>query len=160
MNMAVSGAKVPTVPQVSAGAVAYRKSNDMIEFALIRTREDRWQLPKGIVDKGETSEETAIREVREETGIDTRLLEKLDTIEYWYFANVKGKRIRYHKLVHFYLAEYISGEVSDHDHEVIDAEWVSAEKALRKLSFKSERDVAQKAFDIVRNSDCNPKIYA
>src|SRR5438046_8808572 len=80
--------KVPTKLQFSAGGVAYRERNAVIEVALISVGDDnRWQLPKGLVDKGESTEDAAMREVREEAGIETELVERLDKVEYWYFWN-------------------------------------------------------------------------
>src|SRR5262249_52901388 len=110
---------VPTKPQVSAGGVAYRKSRGSIEIAIIRIApEDRWQLPKGHVDKGESPEEAALREVREETGLDAEITEKIEAIEYWYFSGKGADRVRFHKFVHFFLMKYLSGNTDDHDHEV------------------------------------------
>jgi 8-oxo-dGTP pyrophosphatase MutT (NUDIX family) len=73
------------------------------------------------------------------------LIRLIETIEYWYRSAKNGKPVRYHKFVHFYLMEYKSGDVSQHDHEVEEARWVSFEEALELLDFKSEREVAEKA---------------
>jgi 8-oxo-dGTP pyrophosphatase MutT (NUDIX family) len=105
----------------------------------------RWQLPKGIVDPGESPEVTAVREVREEAGIEAERIALIETIEYWYRSVRNGQPVRYHKYVHFYLLEYRSGDVSDHDHEVEESRWVSFEEAVELLEFKSEREVVQKA---------------
>ena len=105
----------------------------------------RWQLPKGIIDPGETIEEAALREVREESGISAELVSTIDTIEYWFVADRDGKRVRYHKFVHFFLMSYLSGDVADHDHEVDESRWVDIDTALSMLEFKSERDVVTKA---------------
>ena len=69
----------------------------------------------------------------------------IETIEYWYRAVRYGKPVRYHKFVHFYLLEYRSGDVSDHDHEVEAARWVSFDKAVEMLAFESERRVVEEA---------------
>lgn len=105
----------------------------------------RWQLPKGIVDPGESPEITAVREVREEAGVETALIDLIETIEYWYRAIRFGNPVRYHKFVHFYLLEYRSGDVADHDHEIAEARWVSFDEAIEMLAFKSERGVVEKA---------------
>lgn len=137
---------VPTEQQVSAGGVAYRKLRGKIEIAIIKVApENRWQLPKGIVDKGESPEEAAVREVREETGIDAEIIDKIETIEYWYFSGKGADRVRYHKYVHFFLMKYLSGNTEDHDHEVEEARWAKIDKAIEMLAFKSERDVVEKA---------------
>jgi len=139
-------AKVITKDQISAGGVAFRRVNSQIEVAVVSVKPSlRWQLPKGIVDPGETSEVTALREVREEAGVETELLELLQTVEYWYQRVQYGQRIRYHKYVHFYLLKYTAGDVKDHDHEIAEARWVSFEKAIEMLAFKSERGVVEKA---------------
>ena len=142
--------KIKTESQVSAGGVVYRKRTSGLEIAIIKVGPViRWQLPKGIVDEGETPEQAAIREVREETGLNAKIESTLETIEYWYVSGSKTDRVRYHKFVHFYLMKYASGKTDDHDHEVIEARWVSAVEAIRMLSFKSERDLAEKARQMI-----------
>jgi len=138
--------KVPTKLQFSAGGVAYRERDTVIEVALISVGDDnRWQLPKGLVDKGESTEDAAIREIREEAGIETELVERLDKVEYWYFWNEHGERVRYHKFVYFYLLRYKSGDVSNHDHEVNEARWFNIDEAINVLAFDSEKKIVEKA---------------
>lgn len=135
-----------TVHQNSAGGVAYRKEGGEVRLAVIRTSEEgRWQLPKGIVDPGESHEQAALREVREEAGITCEILDTLDTIEYWFVASYDGPKKRYHKKVTFYLMKYLSGNIEDHDHEVIEARWVSFDEAMEMLAFQNERDLVGKA---------------
>jgi 8-oxo-dGTP pyrophosphatase MutT (NUDIX family) len=112
----------------------------------------RWQLPKGLVDKGESTEGAAIREVREEAGIDTEIVERLDKVEYWYFWNENGHRVRYHKYVYFYLVRYKSGDVRDHDQEVNEARWFDIEKAVDLLAFESEKKIVQKANGLLESA--------
>ena len=138
--------KVPTKLQFSSGGVAYRERDALIEVALISVGDDnRWQLPKGLVDKGESTEDTAVREVREEAGIETALVERLDKVEYWYFWNEDGERVRYHKFVYFYLLRYKAGDVSNHDHEVNEARWFNIDEAISVLAFDSEKKMVEKA---------------
>jgi 8-oxo-dGTP pyrophosphatase MutT (NUDIX family) len=138
--------KITTMDQISAGGVAFRWKDSRPEVAIVCMKPKlRWQLPKGIVDPGETPQVTAVREVREEAGVETDLIRLIETIEYWYRSIKYGKPVRYHKFVHFYLLKYRSGEVSNHDHEVEEARWVSLDEAIEMLDFKSERDVAEKA---------------
>lgn len=134
-----------TVHQVSAGGVAYRKDRDGIEVAVIKTAsEGRWQLPKGIIDPGETPEVAAVREVREEAGIVCDIVEPLDVIEYSFVAAYDGgPKTRYHKKVHFFLMIYVTGDVADHDHEVSEARWVDFKEAEKMLVFESERKVVE-----------------
>lgn len=134
--------------QVSSGGVIFRKSDNRIEVALIKVKGDRWALPKGMVDKGEKPEETAFREIREETGIEGILLDKLGDIEYWYFS--KDEQVKYHKFVHFYLFEYRSGSIEDHDWEVEEARWFPIKDAIMTLSYKSEKEIMEKALEYLR----------
>ena len=144
--------KMETVHQHSAGGVAFRSDGPKHEIAVIRTTEEgRWQLPKGIVDPGETPEQAAVREVSEEAGLTCKLLDPIDTIEYWFVASYDGPKKRYHKKVSFYLMEYLSGDVSDHDHEVTEARWVTFDEALSMLSFQNEKAVVEKARQMVRS---------
>jgi len=138
--------KMPTKTQVSAGGVAFRSDGDQVEVALISVGAPvRWQLPKGIINKDESTEAAATREVREETGLNTEPLGLIDKVEYWFYATEAGQRVRFHKFVYFYLLRYRSGGVADHDHEVNEARWVMIDDAVGMLAFKSEQDVAAKA---------------
>lgn len=145
-----STAKVETLEQVSAGGVAFRWQDSVPQAAIVSVKPSlRWQLPKGIVDPGEAPESAAVREVREEAGIETDLISSIETIEYWYRSTRYGKPVRFHKFVHFYLLEYRRGDVSDHDHEVEEARWVSFEEAINMLAFKSEREVVEQAREMI-----------
>jgi len=148
-----SNTKVETLDQVSAGGVAFHWKGSEPEITIVSTKPKlRWQLPKGMVDPGETPEITAVREVREEAGIETDLLSLIETIEYWYRSTKYGKPVRFHKFVHFYLLEYVSGDVANHDHEVEESRWVSFEEAIDMLAFKSEREVVEKAREMIAKS--------
>ena len=96
-------------------------------------------LPKGHIDEGESSAEAAAREVREETGVEASLVEKLGDVRYWYQRD--GQRVL--KVVTFFLFRYRSGSVRNHDHEVDSAEWVPLEDAPRLLAYKGERQMAE-----------------
>lgn len=142
--------RVITQDQVSSGGVAFRRTKKNLKLVIVSVKPSlRWQLPKGIIDPGETPEVTAVREVREEAGIETELLELIDTVEYWYQRVQYGKHIRFHKFVHFYLLQYVDGNVKDHDHEIEEARWVSFDEAIKMLAFKSERDVVAKAQELI-----------
>lgn len=120
-----------------------RPSHDGGDFLAIRPRGTlRWQLPKGRIDRGETSEQTALREVREEGGVEARALEPLQSIRY--FFQHRGQRIV--KTVDFYLMHFVAGDPADHDQEVDDARWISLSE-LHQLSFEDERKVVQKAVE-------------
>ena len=97
-------------------------------------------LPKGGPQPGETGEQTATREVREETGVTATVREPLGDVNYWYRRG--GRRV--YKTVHFYLFDYRSGSTSDHDHEVEDARWMPLADALTALSYPGERALIER----------------
>jgi 8-oxo-dGTP pyrophosphatase MutT (NUDIX family) len=103
-------------------------------------------LPKGGANHGETGEQAAGREVREETGINVVVRERLGDVRYWYRR--QGRRIQ--KTVHFYLCEFVSGSTDDHDHEVDDARWIPAVEAATALSYPGERQLVEQALSKVR----------
>ena len=151
LSLFPDGPKLPVLDQVSSGGVAFRNTAAGVEVALISVGPaKRWQLPKGLVDAGETPEVTALREVREEAGIVTELVERIDTIAYWYVGNKGKQRVRFHKFVHFFLLRYKTGQVQDHDHEVNEARWVSIAEAVKMLTFKSERQALEKAAELIK----------
>ena len=98
-------------------------------------------LPKGHVDPGETPEQAALREVREETGMTGELVEQLGEVRYWYQRG--GRKIP--KLVTFFLLDYESGSETDHDTEVEEVRWLPLEDAVRELSYKGEREMVERA---------------
>ena len=145
-----STTKVETLDQISAGGVAFRWQDSNVEIAIVCVRPKlRWQLPKGIVDPGESPAMTAVREVKEEAGIETELIKLIETIEYWYRSVKNGRPVRFHKFVHFYLLEYTGGDVLNHDHEVEESRWVSFDDAVEMLAFESERQVVVKAQEMI-----------
>jgi 8-oxo-dGTP pyrophosphatase MutT (NUDIX family) len=149
-NSSKPESKLVTKDQISAGGVAFRRNGADLQMVIVSVKPSlRWQLPKGIVDPGETPEATAVREVREEGGVETDLVRLIETIEYWYQRVQYGQRIRYHKFVHFYLLQYTGGDVANHDHEIAESRWVSFEAAIEMLEFKSERGVVEKALTMV-----------
>ena len=150
MNGADTETIVPTLDQVSAGGVVYRGGSTDMEVVIVRVvPEQRWQLPKGIIDDGETIEQAALREVREESGMTAEIVAPLETIEYWFTADWDNIRRRIHKFVHFFLMRHKDGDGSDHDHEVDEVRWVTIDEALQTLKFKAERDLVQKAATMI-----------
>jgi 8-oxo-dGTP pyrophosphatase MutT (NUDIX family) len=98
-------------------------------------------LPKGGPNPGERPEETAAREVREETGVTATVREFLGDVNYWYRRG--GRRV--YKTVHFYLCDYVSGSTADHDHEVEEARWIPLAEAVSRLSYPGERALIERA---------------
>jgi 8-oxo-dGTP pyrophosphatase MutT (NUDIX family) len=145
---------VKTRNEVSAGGVVFRPGErGSFDVALIFTHEGRWQLPKGWVEPNEEPEQAAIREVREEAGVDAELVGPLDTIEYWYRSKYEpGEPVRVHKFVHFFLLRYLRGSTNDHDHEVRDARFVPIDEAIELLAFPSERKVVEMAREALREA--------
>jgi 8-oxo-dGTP diphosphatase len=141
-----SGAKLPVRDQLSAGGVVFRAGKDRLEVVIVSVGgQNRWQLPKGLVDPGEKPEITAVREAREEAGVDSEVVQHLETIEYWFAGLDGGERVRFHKRVHFYLLRYLAGDTGDHDWEVNEARWVPIDDAAGQLTFDSERRVMERA---------------
>jgi len=127
----------------SAGGLVVRGAT----ILLISTQQGRrWQLPKGHMEDGETAEQTAVREVREETGVTGRVVAELPEIEYSY---VEKGNLRIHKRVDYFLLEYESGDAADFDaREVSGAGWFGWDEGLAKLSFDNERRVAEQAREL------------
>jgi 8-oxo-dGTP pyrophosphatase MutT (NUDIX family) len=102
---------------------------------------DTWTLPKGTPDPGERTEETALREVTEETGLEVVILEPVGDVEYWFMQT--GTRI--HKVVHYFLMRPIGGSLEQHDHEFDEVRWVDLTEAEQLMSHESERRVVAAA---------------
>ena len=133
----------PTVErQHSAGGVVVR-DGEMLLIATAGGR--RWQLPKGRIEPGESPEQAAVREVREETGVTARIVAPLAGVDYW-FAEGSAKRIKKH--VDFFLLGYVEGSETNFDaREVDDARWFPCAEAIVRLTHASERRVAAEALD-------------
>lgn len=108
----------------------------------------RWSLPKGHIERGETTEQAAVREVAEETGISGRITARLGSVDYTFTA--QGRRI--HKRVHHFLMEAIAGELSDADIEVSEVAWVPIDQITDRLAYAGERRLAQRAARLLADS--------
>ena len=134
----------------SAGGVVYRRVNSHVEVALCgRNHPPTWNLPKGTPDEGETAEQTALREVREETGLEVRADADLGTIEYWFMK--PGARV--HKRVKFYLMEAVGGSVDQHDVEFDRVAWFPIEEVTQRLTYSNESVVVDRAWDRLREAE-------
>ena len=132
--------------EFSAGGVVLRRLRGSWYLAAIRPAgKTVWALPKGLIGRGQSGVETAVREVREETGVQARPLEKLGDVRYVY--TWRGERI--FKVVSFFLMRYSSGRLGDlpqeHAHEVDEVRWLPLEEAPRLLAYGGEREMAEKA---------------
>jgi 8-oxo-dGTP pyrophosphatase MutT (NUDIX family) len=133
------------IREFSAGGVVVRRMRGRPFVAVVRVRDDVLALPKGHPDAGESAADAAWREVREETGLEAELVEKLDDIRYWYVRG--GERVM--KIVSFFLFRYRRGRVADHDHEVQEALWIPLDEAPDRLAYKGEREMATVALSRV-----------
>jgi len=134
--------------QISSGGVIFRKSEDTVEVALIKASgKEAWSLPKGLIDKDENLPTAALREVREESGLQGGIIDKIGQVSYWY--SIEKDRIKVHKTVHFFLLKFISGSTDDHDHEVDEARWFTIDEAIGKLSYRSEQQIMHKAKKLI-----------
>jgi 8-oxo-dGTP pyrophosphatase MutT (NUDIX family) len=138
-----------TTRAVSCGGIVIRRSSAGPELVLGRRRREdaasTWSLPKGTPSGAETIEQTALREVAEETGLDVRILAPVGPIEYFFMQ--RGTRI--HKTVHYFLMEALGGDTADHDHEFDEVRWVPIDEARTLMSFPTERDIVELALPIV-----------
>ena len=140
--------KIRVESLMSAGGVVYRRVDGRIETVLCgRDTPVRWSLAKGTPDEGETTEETALREVREETGLEVTLDSTLGSIEYW-FAD-RDSEVRYHKTVHFYLMNAVGGDTERHDPEFDVVRWFPFEEALRIAAYPNEAQVLRRALELI-----------
>jgi 8-oxo-dGTP pyrophosphatase MutT (NUDIX family) len=129
------------IREFSAGGVVVRRMQGRPFVAVVRVRDEILALPKGHPDADETAAEAAQREVREETGLEAQLVERLGDVKYWYVRG--GERVM--KIVVFFLFRYRSGSVADHDHEVEEALWIPLDEAPKRLAYKGEREMAETA---------------
>lgn len=141
--------KLPVQRAVSAGGVVYRRGPSGMEVVLCgRDSDGVWGLPKGTPAEGESLEETALREVSEETGLQVRIVDKIGVIQYWFSRD----GVRYHKWVHHYLMEATGGDTANHDVEYDRVEWMPVEAALKTLTFGNEAQIVAKARSMVEAS--------
>ncbi len=142
-------ARLRTATATSAGGIVVRHEAGRPSLVLGSRRRERdgrtWTLPKGTPKRGESTEETALREVGEETGLEVRITGPLDSIEYWFVQS--GTRI--HKTVHYFLMEPIGGDLSRHDHEFEEVRWVGFDEAGSVLTFETERALVARAAELL-----------
>ena len=149
-------ARLRTATATSAGGIVVRYESDQPWLVVGSRRRERdgrtWTLPKGTPNAGETREQTAIREVEEETGLTVRITGPLDSIEYWFVQS--GTRI--HKTVHYFLMEPIGGDLARHDHEFDEVRWIPFDAAPTMLTFETERNLVAQAAALLRDGPSAP----
>ena len=126
---------------MSAGGVVVAELRPDAPVALVAHRSGRgslqWTLPKGAQEPGESVTQTALREVREETGLEVELVGPLDMIDYWFVW--APEQTRYHKFVHYFLMRAVGGDFAQHGSEMEDAAWFEPWQASRQMTFANER---------------------
>jgi 8-oxo-dGTP pyrophosphatase MutT (NUDIX family) len=147
---ATSRRRIPTQREVSAGGVVYRRGGDDIEVVLASRRTRRgdlaWGLAKGGIEPGESREDAAVREVREETGLDATIEADLGDTKYIYV----WEDVRIRKRVHFFLMRHVGGDVDDRDDEMEEIRWFPLERALKRAAYRGEREVLARAAELLR----------
>ena len=142
----------PVERLVSAGGVVYHKSGNHMHVVLCgQLNPLKWALPKGTQEPSETMEQTAIREVREETGLDVQIVGALGSIDYWFMRT--QDRVRCHKTVHFYLMISTGGSMDKHDPEFDVVKWFPLADALRNMTYAGEAHVVDKAWEFAYQRD-------
>ena len=142
--------RTTTRTEISAGGVVYRRETDGVEVLLAARRTRRgelaWGLAKGGIEPDETVEDAAVREVREETGIDADIERSLGETRYFYV----WEDVRVRKTVHFFLMRATGGDLGDHDDEMEDVRWFPLERAMKRAAYKGEREVLARAAEHLR----------
>jgi 8-oxo-dGTP pyrophosphatase MutT (NUDIX family) len=140
--------RLPTARATSAGGIVIRRGGSGPQLVLGKRRRDRdgvtWSLPKGTPEPDETTEQTALREVKEETGLSVRIIAPVGPIEYFFVQS--GTRI--HKTVHYFLMEATGGDLARHDHEFEDVRWIDILDAESLMSFPTERAILARALPL------------
>lgn len=146
MNASGTGAR----DEFSAGGVVYRHGAEGVEVVLVgRRRERLWALPKGRPDGDEAPEETAVREVREETGLEACVEQPVGDVTYWY-TSADGQRV--HKRVTYFLMRPVGGDVAAHDHEFDDVVWVHLSEAERLLTHRNQLHILRRVAELTERA--------
>jgi len=146
------GKKEKVIREFSSGGVVYKKEKNKTLWLVTRSAasdlypKQVWRLPKGWIDEGEKVEKAALREVREEGGIEAKIIQKIETVKYFFTTADKSKIL---KFVTFYLMEFIKDLPESFGEETSEIAWLPYEEAYKKLSFSGERQVLKKAKELL-----------
>lgn len=139
--------KLRSRTEVSAGGFVYKREGGKMLWLLCKhSGYHKWVFPKGRVEQGENIEDTALREVQEETGIRAKVVKPFPNPEKYVYT-MNGERV--FKTVHYFIMEYVSGDIADHDWEMEDAIWATSEEVLGKLAFAQAKRVFAQAVRMV-----------
>jgi len=135
--------KGQTKLEFSAGGIVFKVENDSTAILVSQhSFHHGWVFPKGLIGdkehlKGEDKKDTALREVKEETGAEGEILEEVNPVTYWYVMDGLKRR----KTVYYFIMKYVGGDITRHDHEMENVEWLSINEVLGRLTYKSDKDV-------------------
>ncbi len=132
--------------EFSAGGVVYRKNDEgKLEILLIRVK-NRWSFPKGNIEKGEPKDQAALREVKEETGVDAEIVEYLGEVDYWYSMGLT----RIHKFVYYYLMKYAGGDIVPQKEEIDEAKFIPFEEVENLLTYPTDKEIFERAKKVLK----------
>src|SRR3990167_42187 len=137
-------------PSASVMLKALRAGNEEFRIEWVVAKHSgykKWVLPKGLIDPGEKSEETAVREVQEETGVKAKIIGKITPAEK-YIYTFNGEKI--FKVVQYYLMKYVAGDIADHDLEMEEVEWLPFDEAKKRLDFGGQKKVLEIAAGMIK----------
>jgi len=126
--------------EFSAGGIVFREENGKLEILLIRVK-NRWSFPKGNIEKGEPKDKAALREVKEETGVDAEIIKYLGEVDYWYSTGLT----KIHKFVYYYLMKYAGGDIVPQKEEIDEAKFVPVEEVEKILTYPTDKEMFEKA---------------
>lgn len=140
--------------EFSAGGIVYKKDGGIKILVAQHSQHHGWVFPKGLIgdnpsansgQEKETKEQAAIREVKEETGIEAEIEKELTPVEYWYVWEGEKKK----KTVYYYIMKFIGGDTSKHDHEMEEVEWIDYNDVLKRLTYESDKGVWEEAKKLI-----------
>lgn len=155
--------KQKTKREFSGGGVVFRKDKTGGTKWLVvkHSGYNRWIFPKGLPEEGEGLKGAAVREVEEEAGIKAKIIDKIGSINLFFYQPIEekpGEKERVFKTVTFFLMEHLSGETKDHGWETSEAEWLPCQEARKRLDFKNSREILDKAKEMLEEREIQPRL--